>query len=329
MKKEELIAQYKQEMQKVTKGVNILLVDDDLILQGQMKKVLGHFFARIDCAQNGKDALALFERRRYHIIITDLTMPLMNGIALAKEIKSRDKEQSLFVISAHNESEKLIELINIGVDGFFLKPLNVTTLLELIKKRCEALYDKKMKEHYSKLLDKAQEELKERNRVLEETFFHLINSSDEKFVSIEKNSSVEEYLAVHKEDAHEIYEGLERLEESFNCLLLTHHEQKEPKSLGMLSEMLSEYAKLIKRLEFFYYLAEQIESISELLEKLKNRESLLELIMADITELFDALELFKKEVFEYKTQKNIFVVVSKIQQKISKTETLLRVIELP
>lgn len=141
MSKEELIAEYKKEMQESAKNINILLVDDDVILQGQMKKILGHFFARIDCAQNGVDALALYERRRYDIIITDLKMPLVGGVALAKEIKSRDREQSLFVVSAHNDSEKLIELINIGVDGFFLKPLSIITLLDMLKKRCQALYE--------------------------------------------------------------------------------------------------------------------------------------------------------------------------------------------
>jgi len=324
MNKEELITEYKKEMQEIAKDVNILLIDDDVILQGQMKKILGHFFARIDCAQNGVDALDLYERRHYDIIITDLTMPLMNGVALAKEIKSRDREQSLFVVSAHNESEKLIELINIGVDGFFLKPLSIITLLDLLKKKCQALYDKRMKEHYSKLLDRVQEELKERNRVLEETFFHLMYSSDEPRCSEEERAAYENFLHHPKENFALIDESFQRLEERFNCMLLARHEQSEEESLTLIAEIFGGYAQGIEELGFLEPLAQSLKRLDELLRECCQREALFTFVMADTTELFDGLELLRKELFAYKERKNIFILVSKA---LSKSMALQRVLE--
>jgi YesN/AraC family two-component response regulator len=327
MKKETLIETYKQELQAVGQNMSILLVEDDLVLQSQMKKILLHFFARIDCANNGVEALTFYERRKYEIIITDLTMPVMNGIELAKEIKERDKTQSIFVASAHNESEKLIELINIGIDGFVLKPLNIALLLELLQKKCEALYNAKMKSYYSNLLDVTHEELKERNRVLEETLNTLAELKEKKEIRYEKVMSASEFLALHLEDATAINEELHLLEESFNYLLLGYGESKSHECLAEVSRIFKGYSGVLERLEFFHLLSQQIESVCESLEEMEQNERLLSKMMVHFTELFDQFELFRKEIFEYKSKTNIFLMVSKMLRQIAKMRSQLHILK--
>jgi YesN/AraC family two-component response regulator len=326
MKREELIERYKKEMQRLGVEMSIMLVEDDLTLQAQMKKVLLHFFSRIDTADNGVEALKLYERRKYDIIITDLTMPFMNGIEVAREIKERDKTQSVFVVSAHNESEKLIELINIGVDGFVLKPLNIAHLLELLKKKSQALYDEKMKKHYSKLLDITHEELKERNRVLEETLRAFAEFQEEKEMEHEKVVSMQEFLALEIEDTPLINEELHVLEESFNFLLLSFHEYKNEERLIEVSKIFEGYSAVLERLGSFHLFAQQLNLLCEIFGKTQDKERVITTMMVHITELFDQLELFRKEVFEYKSKRNLSLLVSKMLRQISQMQSLLEIL---
>lgn len=306
MKREELIEEYKRELQLLAQDMSILLVEDDGVLRQQMKKVLAHFFSRVDCAGNGIEALAATERRKYEIIITDLTMPYMNGITLTKELKDRDRKQSIFVVSAHNESEKLIELINLGVDGFLLKPLNTAHLLELLKKHCEALYNEQMKLRYSRLLDAAYVELQERSCALEETLKALAQAKGMKDLTQEQQMSAQEFLELHKEDSDSLSEELLGLEESFHLLLLHYTQQKAPQNIDEVSRILSAYSEIFERLEFFHLLAEQLSFVVEMLRDIDDKEMLFKEMLVYFTEILEHLESFRREIFQYKTSKNIF-----------------------
>jgi len=63
-------------------------------------------------------------------------MPNLNGIALTKEIFKLNKEQKIIIISAHNDKEYLIDLINIGVEAFMQKPLSSENMLEVLYEVC-------------------------------------------------------------------------------------------------------------------------------------------------------------------------------------------------
>jgi signal transduction histidine kinase len=77
------------------------------------------------------------------MILSDINMPVMNGIKLVEKIKEVDEEQPIIVISAHNESEYFIKLIEAGVDDFVLKPINPAEVLSKIGKTIESKYYKK------------------------------------------------------------------------------------------------------------------------------------------------------------------------------------------
>lgn len=323
MKKEELIEEYKKELQLLAQDMSILLVEDDTVLRQQMKKVLEHFFSRVDCAGNGIEALAATEQRKYEMIITDLTMPYMNGITLSKELKARDARQSIIVVSAHNESEKLIELINLGVDGFVLKPLNIAHLLELLKKHCEALHNEAMKLRYSRLLDAAYTELKERSCALEETLRALAQAKGMKDITQEQEMSAEEFLELHKEDSLSLNEVMLDLEESFHLLLLHYTQQKGAQNIAEVSRILRRYSEIFEGLEFFHLLAEQLSFIVEMLEEIEDKEMLFTEMLVYFTEILEHFESFRREIFQYKTSKNIFSMVSLMLRQISTMRSTL------
>ena len=116
----------------VSKGVSLLYVEDDRMLQQETAQLLKNFFEKIDLAQNGEEGLELFELGKYEIIITDINMPKVNGVEMVKAIRRKDRHQMIIVISAHDEPHYLIDLINAGVQHFLSKPIDLTGLISVL-----------------------------------------------------------------------------------------------------------------------------------------------------------------------------------------------------
>ena len=120
----------------VSKGVSLLYVEDDRMLQQETAQLLKNFFEKIDLAQNGEEGLELFEPGKYEIIITDINMPKVNGVEMVKAIRRKDQHQMIIVISAHDEPHYLIDLINAGVQRFLSKPIDLTELISILNEFC-------------------------------------------------------------------------------------------------------------------------------------------------------------------------------------------------
>jgi len=122
----------------VTKNFTILYVEDDISFLKETKRVFGELFYQVDTARDGKEGLKKYKeylnanKTPYDMVITDISMPYMNGIELSKEIYKIDKNQSIIVISAHDESKYLLELLNMGIEQFLIKPIDFDILLTVL-----------------------------------------------------------------------------------------------------------------------------------------------------------------------------------------------------
>ncbi len=117
---------------------SILIVEDEELILKQMQFALEDFFDNIFIASNGKEALEIARNNHIDVLITDLLMPVMDGLALIKAIKEEKIEIGAIIItSAHSEHEYLLDAIRLRVDGYLLKPIMATELLELISKSLE------------------------------------------------------------------------------------------------------------------------------------------------------------------------------------------------
>lgn len=123
---------------KNTKNLNVLFVEDDKSFNHETSEILEDYFALVDSCYNGEEGIAKYKsfyaqtKKYYDIVITDLNMPKIDGITLTKLLYEINPNQQIVIVSAYNESEFLIELINIGVNKFLLKPFNHSQLLELL-----------------------------------------------------------------------------------------------------------------------------------------------------------------------------------------------------
>jgi hypothetical protein len=106
--------------------VSILYVEDERdtreILHAML--VMRYPEYRIFTAENGLQGLELFRELRSTIVITDLSMPGMDGISMAAEIKSIAPETIVIALTAHSGSSNLLQAIEIGINHFILKPLD-------------------------------------------------------------------------------------------------------------------------------------------------------------------------------------------------------------
>lgn len=138
-------------LEEYGKKISVLFVEDDEHIMKEMGFLLGDIFEKVDCAIDGKDALTKYNEfykennQFYDLIITDIQMPNMNGIELIKNIYKINQEQKIIVLSAHNEINYLMELINIGISQFVLKPIDYNNFLDVIFKISKNIYESKYK----------------------------------------------------------------------------------------------------------------------------------------------------------------------------------------
>jgi DNA-binding response OmpR family regulator len=117
---------------KFLKELKILLVEDEEKLSTLLKNAIGESFASFTVASNGAEGLEIFKRVSPDIVITDIMMPIMSGLEMAKEIKKIDANTPIIILSAYSETEKFLDAIDVGVVKYFIKPFDLDELLEYI-----------------------------------------------------------------------------------------------------------------------------------------------------------------------------------------------------
>ena len=136
------------ELYKLTKDLKVLYVEDDENFQKETCGILDYFFTDVTLACDGEDGLKKYlsyydaDSKYFDIVITDINMPKMNGIELSKSIYTHNASQSIIVISAHDESHYLLELVNMRIEQFLQKPIVYDKILEVLHNTSKKLNDK-------------------------------------------------------------------------------------------------------------------------------------------------------------------------------------------
>ena len=117
---------------KCTKQLDILYVEDDEISQELYASIFAELFEHVDVAGDGIEALSHYSKKAYDIIISDICMPNMDGIKLCEEILSKNPNQLIVIMSAHNETDKLSKIYNMGIKNVLAKPINIDDLMKIL-----------------------------------------------------------------------------------------------------------------------------------------------------------------------------------------------------
>lgn len=133
------------------KNFTLLYVDDNNETIELIKDILESQVKEIYTAIDGEDGLEVYKDKKPDIILTDINMPKMNGIEMAKEIKKIDRTQAILILTAFNENNLLHDSVDIGVDGYITKPIvDIKKLISPLNKtaqRLQGYIDKQSLEH--------------------------------------------------------------------------------------------------------------------------------------------------------------------------------------
>ena len=136
----------------------VLLVEDEDLARKTLSFYLNTIFDEVVLAKDGAEGLLLikenFEKNdNFDLVLTDLNMPNLSGIQMIDEILKLIPDQRFIIVSAHKNEEDLLKLINLRVCGYFVKPLNIDNMMEMLQKaKEEVLKDKQPKEVKNKAL---------------------------------------------------------------------------------------------------------------------------------------------------------------------------------
>jgi len=113
---------------------SILYVEDEDDIRERLSKFLKRRVSNLYTAENGAIGLELYKQHKPNIVITDIQMPIMDGLEMSEKIKKINREQIIIVTTAFNEEEIISKAMEIGINEYLFKPISRDSLLKVIEK---------------------------------------------------------------------------------------------------------------------------------------------------------------------------------------------------
>jgi YesN/AraC family two-component response regulator len=119
--------------------LSLLYVEDEPVTRSTIAAMLERQLRTVYQAGDGRAGLEAFKAHRPEVVITDIRMPVMGGLDMAREIKALVPRTHIIVTTAHNDTEFFLDAIDIGIDQYVLKPVDRDRLFAAIRKSQEIL----------------------------------------------------------------------------------------------------------------------------------------------------------------------------------------------
>ena len=158
---------------KISKSLNVLYIEDD-----NSREMTIDFFSQIFnvvvVAVDGRDGLNQYikyyqQNQKYiDLIISDINMPNMDGLELSKKIFKLNEKQTVIVTSAYNDSKRLIDLLNLGVTSFLIKPINKNSIMKILYKACMHINNSQLISKHNIQIKELNKDLQNSNKLLEQ-----------------------------------------------------------------------------------------------------------------------------------------------------------------
>lgn len=116
------------------KNVTLLYVEDDPMTLEEVSFFLERYVKKLIIAKNGEEGLDLFIKHNPDMVITDIQMPIKNGLKMAEEIFKINSSVPIAVTSAYSDGSYLMNAIELGIDKYIIKPINMMEILAVIQK---------------------------------------------------------------------------------------------------------------------------------------------------------------------------------------------------
>ncbi len=186
--------------------ISILIVEDEETVLDSLHSIIGRRYSKVYAAKNGLKALDIFRKEDIDLVLTDIRMPGMDGLTMLQKMKAQKANIRRLVMSAYSESEYFLQAIDLGVDGYIVKPFLKDKILDAIEKSSKSILNEKFAEKSKQQLASSEKELRELNQT-KDKFFSIIGHDVKTPVStIASYSSllVDEFEEMEKEEILQI-----------------------------------------------------------------------------------------------------------------------------
>ena len=148
--------------QEFLKEQVVLFVEDEDLAREKLAKLLNKLFKEVIVASNGLEGLEKFQKAKesnhvIDLIISDINMPIMNGLDMLENIRKIDENIPLIFTTARSESENILRAVDLNVSNYIIKPIDTTILIKKISEICEKKYIKikleEKRKEFEKYLD--------------------------------------------------------------------------------------------------------------------------------------------------------------------------------
>lgn len=109
--------------------IKILIVEDEEAIRAGLSDVLVYHGYEVDYAEDGNQGLKKGLSGRYDLILLDVMMPGLNGFDVCQQIRERDRDQPIIMLTAKTSDEDIIQGLTLGADDYVAKPFSVTQLV--------------------------------------------------------------------------------------------------------------------------------------------------------------------------------------------------------
>ncbi|WPJ96660.1 response regulator [Coraliomargarita algicola] len=123
---------------------NVLVVDDEPLMREALDLSLRSEF-KVVKASSGAEALELSEQQDFPVVVLDLRMEGLDGIATLKKLRQKNAHQKIIILTAHQSMDSAIQAINLGAHGYMTKPCNFHELKSLLSKAHDRYYEEQMR----------------------------------------------------------------------------------------------------------------------------------------------------------------------------------------
>lgn len=114
------------------KSLKVLIVEDEIKLANLIKASIKELFFKVNIAKDGIEGLKKFQSFKPDIIISDITMPNLDGLEMCQKIRE-ESNITIVILSAYSQKEKLLKAIDLGINKYFIKPFDIEEFLEYLK----------------------------------------------------------------------------------------------------------------------------------------------------------------------------------------------------
>jgi YesN/AraC family two-component response regulator len=126
----------------------VLYVEDEAIAREEIAYFLKRRVKKLVTATNGEDGLVRFREDRPDLVITDIRMPVMDGLKMARAMRNEYKGIPIIVTTAYSETTYMVEAIDLGVDQYVIKPIDTGKLSAALEKCAEIIEYRRAHKRY-------------------------------------------------------------------------------------------------------------------------------------------------------------------------------------